>query len=67
MRGVRSLLGQRLGSWHRIWEEMGKKLQDKVKICFDAFIPGVFGFVLSFQSHDHLGEIQLHPVCRVKM
>lgn len=63
-KGVRSLLGQRLETWHRIWEEMGKKLQDRVKICLT--LPGVFGFLLSFQSHDHLEEMQFHPVCRGK-
>lgn len=31
---------------------------------FNTIIPGVFGVVLSFQSHDHLEEIQLHPVCK---
>lgn len=44
----------------------GKEPARQGEDLFDAFIPGMFGFVLSFQSHDHLEEIQLHPVCRGK-
>lgn len=66
-RRIRSLLGQRLGSGHGIMGFGRKQGEEAARRCEDllnTFIPGVFGFVLSFQSHDHLEAIQLHPVWR---
>lgn len=66
-RHVRILLGQRLGSGHGITgfrRKHGEEASRQREDFFNTFIPGVFRFVLSVQSHDHPEAIQLHPVWR---